>query len=160
VRYRQDGELDFLGRNDFQVKLRGLRVELGEIEAALVAHPQIGQSVVLMREERLVAYFTCRDGGVPPALEVLRSHLLSRMPEYMVPQAFVALAELPLSPNGKVDRRALPAPGAEAVISREYLAPQGDLERALAAIWTEVLKIEQVGVRIISSSWAGIHCWR
>ncbi|PVZ42392.1 non-ribosomal peptide synthetase [Pseudomonas sp. CC120222-01a] len=145
VRYRQDGELDFIGRNDFQVKLRGLRVELGEIEAALAAHPVIGQSVVLMREERLVAYFTCRDGCQPPALEVLRSHLLARMPEYMVPQAFVALAELPLSPNGKVDRRALPAPGAEAVISREYQAPQGDLETALASIWTEVLKIEQVG---------------
>ncbi|PIK79665.1 MULTISPECIES: non-ribosomal peptide synthetase [unclassified Pseudomonas] len=145
VRYRQDGELDFVGRNDFQVKLRGLRVELGEIEAALAAHPVIGQNVVLMREERLVAYFTCRDGCPPPALEVLRSHLLARMPEYMVPQAFVALAELPLSPNGKVDRRALPAPGPEAVISREYQAPQGDLETALASIWTEVLKIEQVG---------------
>jgi len=145
VRYRENGELDFIGRNDFQVKLRGLRVELGEIEAALAAHPVIGQSVVLMREERLVAYFTCRDGGQPPALEVLRSYLLARMPEYMVPQAFVALAELPLSPNGKLDRRALPAPGAEAVISRQYQAPQGELEAALAAIWTEVLKIEQVG---------------
>ena len=145
VRYRQDGELDFVGRNDFQVKLRGLRVELGEIEAALAAHPQVGQSVVLMREERLVAYFTCRDGGQTPALAVLRSHLLARMPEYMVPQAFVALAALPLSPNGKVDRRALPAPGADAVICREYQAPQGDLETALAAIWTEVLKVEQVG---------------
>ena len=145
VRYREDGELDFVGRNDFQVKLRGLRVELGEIEAALVAHPAIGQSVVLMREERLVAYFTCRDATPAPALQVLRSHLLARMPEYMVPQAFVALAQLPLSPNGKVDRQALPAPGEEAVISREYRAPEGELEAALAAIWTEVLKIEQVG---------------
>ncbi|MFF5867737.1 amino acid adenylation domain-containing protein [Pseudomonas sp. NPDC012596] len=145
VRYRADGELDFVGRNDFQVKLRGLRVELGEIEAALVAHPAIGQSVVLMREERLVAYFTCRDASPVPALQVLRSHLLARMPEYMVPQAFVALAQLPLSPNGKVDRQALPAPGEDAVISREYRAPEGELEAALAAIWTEVLKIEQVG---------------
>ncbi|NIF30234.1 amino acid adenylation domain-containing protein [Pantoea sp. Tr-811] len=145
VRYRLDGELDFLGRNDFQVKLRGLRVELGEIEAGLLAYPGIGQCVVLMREERLVAYFTCRDGQVAPALEVLRSHLLARMPEYMVPQAFVALGVLPLSPNGKVDRQALPAPGEEAVISRDYQAPRGELETALAAIWTEVLKIEQVG---------------
>jgi len=80
-----------------------------------------------------------------PALEVLRSHLLARMPEYMVPQAFVALAQLPLSANGKVDRKALPAPGEDAVISREFQAPQGELEAALAAIWTEVLKIEQVG---------------
>ncbi|MBK4995750.1 amino acid adenylation domain-containing protein [Pseudomonas sp. S37] len=145
VRYRADGELDFVGRNDFQVKLRGLRVELGEIEALLAAHPAVGQVVVLMREERLVAYFTCSDGQPAPALEALRSHLLARMPEYMVPQAFVALAELPLSPNGKVERKALPAPGAEAVISREYQAPQGELETALAGIWTEVLKIEQVG---------------
>ncbi|MDH4551618.1 non-ribosomal peptide synthetase [Pseudomonas sp. BN607] len=145
VRYRADGELDFIGRNDFQVKLRGLRVELGEIEAALTTHPAVGQVVVLMREERLVAYFTCNDGRQAPALEALRSHLLARMPEYMVPQAFVRLVELPLSPNGKVDRKALPAPGAEAVISREYQAPQGELETALAGIWTEVLKIEQVG---------------
>ncbi|WP_459205646.1 amino acid adenylation domain-containing protein [Pseudomonas sp. MLB6B] len=145
VRYRADGALDFVGRNDFQVKLRGLRVELGEIEAALMAHPDIGQSVVLMREERLVAYFTCAQAGPLPALEALRSHLLARMPEYLVPQAFVALAQLPLSANGKVDRQALPAPGPDAVISREYQAPQGELETALAAIWTEVLKIEQVG---------------
>ena len=145
VRYRADGELDFVGRNDFQVKLRGLRVELGEIEALLAAYPAVGQAVVLMREERLVAYFTCNDGQPAPALEALRSHLLARMPEYMVPQAFVRLAALPLSRNGKVDRSALPAPDAEAVISRAYQAPQGELETALAAIWTEVLKIEQVG---------------
>ncbi|MDE4540403.1 amino acid adenylation domain-containing protein [Pseudomonas sp. ITEM 17296] len=145
VRYRLDGELDFVGRNDFQVKLRGLRVELGEIEASLTAHPAIGQAVVLMREERLVAYFTCREGSSAPALEVLRSHVLARMPDYMVPQAFVALAELPLSNNGKVDRKALPAPGAESVISRQYQAPRGELETALAEIWTDVLKIEQVG---------------
>ncbi|MDR0279222.1 MAG: amino acid adenylation domain-containing protein [Paucimonas sp.] len=145
VRYREDGQLDFLGRNDFQVKLRGLRVELGEIEASLVAHPALAQSVVLMREERLVAYFTCRDGARPPALDVLRNHLLARMPEYMVPSAFVCLAQLPLSANGKVDRQALPAPGAEAVISRTYQAPQGELEAALADLWTQVLKVEQVG---------------
>ncbi|WEK28410.1 MAG: amino acid adenylation domain-containing protein [Candidatus Pseudomonas phytovorans] len=145
VRYRADGDLDFIGRNDFQVKLRGVRVELGEIEALLATHPAVGQAVVLMRDERLVAYFTCSDGQQAPALEALRSHLLARMPEYMVPQAFVGLAALPLSTNGKVDRKALPAPGAEAVISREYQAPQGELETALAGIWTEVLKIEQVG---------------
>ncbi|WP_043197310.1 non-ribosomal peptide synthetase [Pseudomonas putida] len=145
VRYRTNGELDFIGRDDFQVKLRGLRVELGEIEASLAAHPAVGQAVVLMREERLVAYFTCRDGLQAPALEALRSHLLARMPEYMVPQAFVGLSDLPLSLNGKVDRKALPAPGAQAVISREYQAPLGELETALAGIWAEVLKIEQVG---------------
>ncbi|MBK5006466.1 non-ribosomal peptide synthetase [Pseudomonas sp. S32] len=145
VRYRADGQLDFIGRNDFQVKLRGLRVELGEIEASLAAHPAVDQAVVLMRDERLVAYFTCRPGTSAPALAVLRSHLLGCMPEYMVPQAFVALAHLPLSANGKLDRAALPEPDAHAVISRAYHAPQGEVEAALAAIWAEVLKIEQVG---------------
>ena len=145
VRYRHDGELEFIGRNDFQVKLRGLRVELGEIEAGLAEHPAVAQGVVLMREERLVAYVTCRPGGVAPTPQGLRAHLLARMPEYMVPQAFVVLAQLPLTPNGKLDRQALPAPGAEAIISRDYQAPEGELETALAAIWTEVLKIEQVG---------------
>ncbi len=145
VRYREDGNLEFMGRNDFQVKLRGLRVELGEIEASLTAHPAVAQAVVLMREERLVAYFILCDGQPAPALEALRGHLLACMPEYMVPQAFVRLAQLPLSANGKLDRRALPAPGADAVISRAYRAPEGELEAAMAAIWAELLKIEQVG---------------
>ncbi|MDF0732882.1 amino acid adenylation domain-containing protein [Pseudomonas entomophila] len=145
VRYRETGELEFLGRNDFQVKLRGLRVELGEIEALLLAHPALGQAVVLVRDERLVAYFTCRDGQAAPSLETLRAHLLARLPAYMVPAAFVTLAQLPLSPNGKVDRKALPTPGPESVISRAYHAPQDDVERALAQIWSEVLKVEQVG---------------
>nr|WP_314484255.1 non-ribosomal peptide synthetase [uncultured Pseudomonas sp.] len=145
VRYREDGDLEFVGRNDFQVKLRGLRVELGEIEASLIAHPAVAQAVVLMREERLVAYFTLCAGQPAPALEALRGHLLACMPEYMVPQAFVHLAQLPLSANGKLDRQALPEPDADAVISRAYRAPEGDLEAAMAAIWAEVLKIEQVG---------------
>jgi len=145
VRYREDGELEFLGRNDFQVKLRGLRVELGEIEALLGGHPALGQTVVLVRDERLVAYFTCREGQPAPALDTLRSHLLARLPEYMVPSAFVALADMPLSPNGKIDRKALPEPGAESVISRAYVAPRNALEQTLAQIWSEVLKVEQVG---------------
>ncbi|MEQ6927354.1 amino acid adenylation domain-containing protein [Pseudomonas mosselii] len=145
VRYRADGELEFLGRNDFQVKLNGLRIEPGEIEALLAAHPDLGQVVVLVREERLVAYASCRDGHGAPTLEALRAYLLARLPAYMVPSAYVLLAELPLSPNGKVDRRALPAPGVEAVISRAYEAPRDELEHTLAQIWTEVLKIEQVG---------------
>ncbi|MBC7209063.1 MAG: non-ribosomal peptide synthetase, partial [Pseudomonas sp.] len=145
VRYRADGELEFLGRNDFQVKLNGLRIEPGEIEALLAAHPDLGQVVVLVREERLVAYASCRDGHGAPTLEALRAYLLARLPAYMVPSAYVLLAELPLSPNGKVDRRALPAPGLEAVISRAYEAPRDELEHTLAQIWTEVLKIEQVG---------------
>ncbi|MDH0301928.1 MULTISPECIES: non-ribosomal peptide synthetase [unclassified Pseudomonas] len=145
ARYREDGELEFLGRNDFQLKLRGLRVEPGEIEAQLASYPGLDQTVVLMRDERLVAYFTCRDGQPAPGLEALRSHMLARLPEYLVPSAFVALARWPLSPSGKVDRQALPEPGPESVISRRYVAPEGELETALAQIWGEVLRIEQVG---------------
>ncbi|WP_228533234.1 non-ribosomal peptide synthetase [Pseudomonas sp. UFMG81] len=145
ARYRDDGELEFLGRNDFQLKLRGLRVEPGEIEAQLAGCPGLDQALVLMRDERLVAYFTCRDGQPAPGLEVLRSHMLARLPAYLVPSAFVAVAQWPLSPNGKVDRQALPEPGAESVIARQYVAPESELETALAQIWGEVLRIEQVG---------------
>jgi arthrofactin-type cyclic lipopeptide synthetase A len=145
VRYRADGCLEFLGRNDFQVKLRGLRVELGEIEARLASHSALREVVVLMRDERLVAYFTLRDGEAPPGIEGLRGHLLALVPEYMVPSAFVQLEALPLSPNGKLDRKALPAPGQDAVLSRSFEAPQGEVETALAQIWAEVLKIERVG---------------
>ena len=144
-RYRADGELEFLGRNDFQVKLNGLRIEPGELEALLVAHPALDQAVVLVRDERLVAYVTCREGQAAPTLEALRNHLLARVPAYMVPSAYVVLGALPLSPNGKVDRNALPAPGVEAVISRVYAAPRDALEQTLAQIWSEVLKVEQVG---------------
>lgn len=145
ARWREDGELEFVGRNDFQVKLRGLRVELGEIEALLAAHPALGQSAVRVRDERLVAYFTCREGQCAPSLEVLRNHLLARLPAYMVPAAFVALDEMPLSPNGKIDRKALPEPGPQALITRAFEAPRGELECTLAHIWSEVLKVEQVG---------------
>ncbi|QXH53928.1 amino acid adenylation domain-containing protein [Pseudomonas fakonensis] len=145
ARYRADGELEFLGRNDFQLKLRGLRVEPGEIEVQLASYPGLEQAVVSMHDERLVAWFTCRPGHTAPGLEALRSHMLARLPDYLVPSAFVALHAWPLSPNGKVDRQALPAPGPASVISRQYQAPQGELETALAQIWGEVLRIEQVG---------------
>ncbi|MDI2591032.1 amino acid adenylation domain-containing protein [Pseudomonas sp. 681] len=145
VRYLPDGSLQFLGRNDFQVKLRGLRVELGEIEARLSAYPALKDVAVLMRDERLVAYFTLQTASQVPAIEDLRAYLLRLLPDYMVPSAYVSLDTLPLSPNGKLDRRALPAPGLDAVLSRDYEAPRGPVETALAAIWTEVLKIERVG---------------
>ncbi|NIF15577.1 non-ribosomal peptide synthetase [Pantoea sp. Cy-639] len=145
VRYRANGDLEFLGRNDFQVKLNGLRIELGEIEALLAAHPALGQAVALVRDERLVAYASRRDGQPAPSPELLRNYLLARLPAYMVPSAYVLLDTLPLSPNGKVDRQALPAPDAEAVISRAYQAPRDELEQTLAQLWAEVLKIEQVG---------------
>ncbi|KAF1026602.1 MAG: Tyrocidine synthase 3 [Pseudomonas sp.] len=143
VRYLPDGSLEFLGRNDFQVKLRGLRLELGEIEACLAAHPALHEVAVLIRDERLVAYFTLSDTA--PGLEALRTHMLAHLPEYMVPAAFVQLDRLPLSPAGKLDRKALPEPGLDAVISRDYAPPQGDVETLMAGIWAEVLKVERVG---------------
>ena len=143
VRYLPDGNLEFLGRNDFQVKLRGVRLELGEIEARLAAHPALREVAVLIRDERLVAYFTLR--GQPPSLETLRTHMLEQLPEYMVPAAFVQLDALPLNPAGKLDRKALPEPGLEAVLSRAYKAPEGEVETLMAAIWADVLKLERVG---------------
>nr|WP_281355894.1 non-ribosomal peptide synthase/polyketide synthase [Pseudomonas atagonensis] len=145
VRYRADGNLEFLGRNDFQVKLHGLRLELGEIEARLIQHPDVHEGVVLMRDERLVGYYTLRDGADVPGIDALRTFILEQLPEYMVPGAFVRLQALPLSPNGKVDRQALPAPGLDALLSRHYEAPEGEIETLLARIWGEVLKVEQIG---------------
>lgn len=143
VRYLPDGTLEFLGRNDFQVKLRGVRLELGEIEAHLAAHPALHEVAVLIRDERLVAYFTLR--GQAPSLQALRDHVLEHLPEYMVPAAFVQLDALPLNPAGKLDRKALPAPGLEAVLSRAYEAPVGEVETLMAGIWADVLKLERVG---------------
>ena len=143
VRYLPDGNLEFLGRNDFQVKLRGVRLELGEIEACLAAHPALHEVAVLICDERLVAYFTLRSQA--PSLQALREHVLEQLPEYMVPAAFVQLEALPLNPAGKLDRNALPAPGLEAVLSRAYEAPVGEVESLMAGIWAEVLKLERVG---------------
>jgi aryl carrier-like protein len=145
VRRLADGTLEYLGRNDFQVKLRGFRIELGEIEARLRQHPEVREAVVTAREDapgdkRLVAYLT---GSAEP--EGLRAHLAAELPEYMVPSAYVRLESMPLTPSGKLDRRALPAPEAGAYLSRAYEAPSGEAETKLAAIWSELLKVEQVG---------------
>ncbi len=145
IRWRPDGELEYLGRLDHQVKVRGFRVELGEIETALLAHPEIQDAAVLALGEggdrRLVAYVV---GNAPD----LRGYLKEKLPEYMVPSAFVALDALPLTPNGKIDRRALakvePDRAAEAA---GYVAPRTPTEERLAAIWREVLSLEKVGVR-------------
>ncbi|WP_460357685.1 amino acid adenylation domain-containing protein [Pseudomonas sp. G3-39] len=145
ARYNNHGELEFLGRNDFQIKLRGLRLEPGEIEARLIEHPAVRQAVVMVRDERLVAWYSLRAGIDAPSLDTLRSHVLERLPEYMVPGAFVLLDALPLTPNDKIDRKALPEPGADAVINRPYVAPEGEVETTLARIWSEVLGVEQVG---------------
>jgi amino acid adenylation domain-containing protein len=148
-RLRPDGRLEILGRLDQQVKVRGFRIELGEIEAFLARHPTVRQAVVTAEaertgERRLVAWFVPR--GEAPTASALRDFLRQRLPEYMVPSLFVPLAELPLTPNGKVDRRALPAP-AETGRKEGFVPARGRLERAIAAIWSEVLGRERVGVR-------------
>ena len=140
-RYLPDGNIEYLGRNDDQVKIRGLRIELGEIQARLLEHAHVSEAVVVAREDRLVAYYT----GVHSEIEQLRAHLLQQLPDFMVPALFVHLDALPLSPNGKLDRKALPAPGMDALVVREYQAPQGDTEILLARLWSELLNVERVG---------------
>nr|UXB95131.1 non ribosomal peptide synthetase [Pseudomonas syringae] len=148
-RWRADGNLEYLGRNDGQVKIRGFRIELSEIETVLATHPAVHEVVLLARqdsgEKRLVAYFTLREPQQTLEIETLRSHLQARLPDYMVPAAYVRLDALPLTANGKLDRKVLPAPDAQALVSRGYEAPQGEVENLLATIWAEVLKVEQVG---------------
>ncbi|MCF5758189.1 non-ribosomal peptide synthetase, partial [Pseudomonas syringae] len=150
VRWLADGSLEYMGRNDDQVKIRGFRIEPGEIEDRLSRHPQVQQAVVMAREDvpsdkRLVAYFTSSAENDHLHIETLRAHLQAQLPDYMVPTAYVRLESMPLTPNGKLDRKALPAPDLSSVISREYQAPQGATERAIADIWQDLLSIDQVG---------------
>ena len=140
-RYLPDGNIEYLGRNDDQVKIRGLRIELGEIQARLLEHSQVNEAAVVARDDRLIAYYT----GLHTDIEQLRAHLLQHLPDFMVPALFMHLDALPLSPNGKLDRKALPAPGMDALSVREYVAPQGDTEILLARLWAELLKVERVG---------------
>ncbi|MFL6284238.1 MAG: AMP-binding enzyme, partial [Pyrinomonadaceae bacterium] len=150
VRWLADGELEFIGRADNQVKVRGLRIELGEIEAALSSHEAVRDCVVLAREDepgdkRLVAYVVTATVGPVLSAAELRAHLKERLPEYMVPSAFVMLEALPLSANGKVDRKALPAPDSS-LVSDIYVAPRDEVEEMIAEVWAEVLRVERVGV--------------
>jgi len=155
-RWLPDGNIEFLGRNDFQVKIRGFRVELGEIEARLAEYPGVREAVVIAREDtpgekRLVAYYTIADSddlpkGLPNA-ENLRLYVTARLPEYMAPAAYVHLPSLPLTVNGKLDRKALPIPRGDAHASRPYEPPVGEIETALAEIWTELLRVERIGRR-------------
>ncbi len=153
VRWRDDGVLEFLGRLDHQVKVRGHRIELGEIEAALSEQSGVAQAVVVAREDapgdaRLVAYLVARPGAAPDT-GALREALRARLPEAMLPQAFVVLDEFPHTPNGKIDRNALPAPepGAAAAPAAPFVAPADDLEGRIAEVWKAVLKLPQVGTR-------------
>ncbi|WP_394836404.1 amino acid adenylation domain-containing protein [Pendulispora rubella] len=148
ARYRPDGAIEFLGRLDHQVKIRGLRVELGEIEARLLQHPDVREAVVVAREQAhggksLAAYVSV---GAPSEPEALRAWVGECLPAYMVPARILVLDRLPLSPNGKVDRRALPAPDAVAAAKRPYAPPQTEAERILAEIWAVLLVRECVGI--------------
>jgi amino acid adenylation domain-containing protein len=155
ARFRPDGEVEFLGRLDHQVKIRGVRIELGEIEAALALHPGVREAVVLARRDagsqgqadaKLVAYLVTV-GGAELNPGELRAHLRGSLPEAMIPSAFVILPALPLNPSGKVDRKALPAPDSERPeLVRGRVAPRNELERRLAALWSEILGAGQIGV--------------
>jgi amino acid adenylation domain-containing protein/thioester reductase-like protein len=151
ARWLPNGMLEYLGRTDHQVKVRGFRIELGEIEAVLASHPQVAACAVLAREDtpgdrRLVAYVAGRDGQAPQVSD-LRALLKEKLPEYMMPSAFVVLEALPATASGKVDRKALPAPGeGRRELDREYVPPRTPLETALAGAWAEVLRVERVGV--------------
>jgi amino acid adenylation domain-containing protein len=151
ARWREDGVLEFLGRDDHQVKVRGFRIELGEVEAALAAHPGVREAAAAALadesgEARLVAYVVEED-EVPPDAPDLRAWLRARLPDYMVPSLFVPLEALPRTANGKTDRAALPAPeGGRAAVEAEYVEPRTAVEEALAAVWAETLHVERVGV--------------
>jgi amino acid adenylation domain-containing protein len=146
ARRRADGSLEFLGRADDQVKVRGFRIELGEIESVLLEHPAVREAVVLARgagdDRRLVAW-TVASAEVTAA--ELRAHLLAHLPEYMVPSAFVLMDRLPLTRNGKTDRRALPEPDAADVAGAEYVAPRTQTQQVIAALWEQLLGVERVG---------------
>ncbi|MBE7527124.1 MAG: amino acid adenylation domain-containing protein [Burkholderiales bacterium] len=149
ARYRVDGNIEYLGRTDHQVKIRGFRIELGEIEAALLGHEGIKEAIVIVREDnpedkRLVAYIIGNESA--PDIEAIRTHLRTSLPDYMVPSAFVFLDHFPLTPNGKLDRKALPAPDVSEQLTYEYVAPRNPTEAILADIWAEVLGIEKVGI--------------
>ncbi|MCP3145371.1 non-ribosomal peptide synthetase, partial [Pyxidicoccus xibeiensis] len=149
VRWTADGTLEFLGRTDFQVKVRGFRIELGEVEAVLRQFSGIQETVAVVREDvpgdkRIVAYLVPATPGLD--ISALRGFMQQRLPEYMVPSAFVEMAALPLSSNGKVDRRALPAPDFAAASSEDFVAPRTELETKLAGIFAGVLGVERVGL--------------
>jgi amino acid adenylation domain-containing protein/non-ribosomal peptide synthase protein (TIGR01720 family) len=150
VRWNTGGDLVYLGRGDHQVKVRGFRIELGEVEAALLRYDQVGEAAAMVHEDdghrRLVGYVVPRPGGPAPDVPQLRSFLRGVVPGHMVPSVFVTLDALPLNSNGKLDRRALPAPDAAPEVASRYVAPSTPAEEELARIWADVLGVERVGV--------------
>jgi amino acid adenylation domain-containing protein len=151
VRYLADGNLEYLGRLDKQVKIRGHRIEPGEVEAALMVHQAISQAVVVAREDepgdqRLVAYVVAAMDASIPQPDILRMYLQRTLPDYMVPSTFVTLDRLPLTSSGKLDRSALPAPQGRADLTQTYVAPRTPAEQLLAEIWVDVLRVDRVGI--------------
>ena len=156
VRFRDGGVLEFLGRIDHQMKVRGFRVEPGEIESALLAHPEVRCAAVVLRDDApggpgLVAYLVPAEGAAPsptPSTTDLRRHLAARLPDAWIPGTFVLLESFPLTPNGKLDRRGFPPPdGTRPHLERDFVAPETEVEEALAALWAELLGLERVGVQ-------------
>lgn len=153
ARYRADGRIEFLGRFDDQVKIRGFRIEPGEVEAALSTFPGLQHGAVVVRsnaqgEKQLVAYLSMLSGQPVPTVEALRQHLRQTLPDFMLPSMFVTPSSLPLTPSGKVDRQALPAPSASSSPpAGHYVAPRADLEVKIAAIWADVLGVPRVGLQ-------------
>ena len=151
ARWLPNGEIEFLGRLDYQVKIRGYRIELGEIETVLESHPNLTQAVVQAigntpGNQRLVAYLVAKSDRETPTIETLRLYLSTKLPDYMIPGAWVFLDTMPLTANNKVNRRALPAPS-QTDAQLDYLAPRNPIEEALVEMWQELLKVEKVGVK-------------
>lgn len=149
VRYKPDGNVEFAGRHDQQVKLRGYRIELEEIEARILEHPLVHSAVVMARkgqtgDVQIVAYVVPREND--QSIDAVREFLKERLPEYMVPSAIVPLSNFPLTPNGKIDRKALPMPDVVGSLARQYVAPRTQAEELLAGIWMDVLQVRRVGV--------------
>ena len=151
AKFLPNGQIECLGRIDFQVKVRGFRIELGEIEAVMAQYPAIKEAVAAVREDKpgekiLVGYFVAQDNTTEEETNQLRPFLKERLPDYMVPMQFMKLDTMPLTPNGKVDRKALPKPDNYQALAANYVAPRNDLEREVADIWAEVLGLEKVGI--------------
>jgi amino acid adenylation domain-containing protein len=149
-RYLPDGNIEYLGRLDHQVKIRGFRIELGEIEAVLGEHRSVGETVVLCREDepgdkRLVAYMVTKDDAAPTTGE-LRDFLKRKLPDYMLPSTFMTLESLPLTSNGKVNRRALPVPEGRPRLDQSYVAPRSEMDKKIVAIWRDILRVEKIGI--------------
>ncbi|MDU9390191.1 non-ribosomal peptide synthetase [Pseudomonas sp. zfem002] len=149
ARYRAEGVIEYAGRIDHQVKIRGFRIELGEIEARLQEHPAVREAIVLAVDgaagQQLAGWFVPRDPAQTDLRDSLKAHLKANLPDYMVPTHLIALEAMPLTANGKLDRKALPKPDASQ-LQNAYVAPVSELEQQLAAIWAEILKVEQVGL--------------